>query len=79
MAGIWFMMAIQYCVIEKHSLVSSLAMNKPRMYYQDGTLISRNVLNSSLSKTKLLLHQHQCTGCIRVEACMVKENGIAAS
>ena len=79
MAGIQFMTAIWYCVIEKHSLVNSLAMNKPRMYYQDSTLISKNVSNSSLSKAKLLLNQHQCTDYIRVEACTVKGNGITAS
>ena len=63
------------CVIEKHFLVNSLATNKPRMCYQDGTLISKNVLNSSLSKMKLLLNQHQCMNCIGVEACTAK--GIA--
>ena len=55
--------------------IYNLATNKRRM----SNLISKHITSSCMSKSKLLLHQHQCSNRICFEACTAERNCITAS
>ena len=62
--------------IEKSYLITNLDTNQD---FNLNTLISENVMNSSVSKAQPLFDQHQSSDCLWVEACMVERNCITAS